>query len=371
MQLYAMNLIRRPVSNQEIRPCDIKREEKSVKQVKYLSLLAGLTATALTGLVASASADELVLSSWLPPKHPIVTGVIEPWAEQVAKVTDGRVTVRVLPKPVGSPPEHFDLAAEGIVDITYGLHSFTKDDRFLRSRIGQFSFIANTAEEGSKAYWNVYGGTLDAQAEHKGTKLLGLWVHGPGMFHNNQRKIETADDFTGLKIRTPGGYIASLSQDLGIITQFMGPGEVYEKLSRGVIDGVTFPMEAIKSFKLTDYIKYSMKIPGGIYNTSWFLVMNEDAWDGLSAEDQAAIEKISGEALAELAGKTWDASDASGAAYIADKDVEVYDAPAPVLARIRELADKEEAAWAEAVKATGFDGLAAIAELRAQTGISE
>ncbi|WP_353621227.1 TRAP transporter substrate-binding protein [Labrenzia sp. R4_1] len=341
-----------------------------MKHLKHLSILAGLTAGTLTGFTAAASADELVLSSWLPPKHPVVTGVIEPWAQQVADATEGRVTVRVLPKPLGPPPAHYDLAADGVADITYGLHSFTKDDRFLRSRIGQFSFIADTATDGSKAYWNVYGGTLDAQAEHEGTKLLGLWVHGPGMFHNNQRKIESADDFSGLKVRTPGGYIAGLSQDLGITTQFMGPGEVYEKLSRGVIDGVTFPMEALQAFNLTDHIKYSMKIPGGIYNTSWFLVMNEDVWDGISAEDQAAIEKVSGEALAELAGGVWDGADTRGAAYIADKDIEVYDAPAPVLAKIKELAGKHEGAWVEAVSGTGFDGAAALSDFRAQTNVS-
>ncbi|MCK7614908.1 TRAP transporter substrate-binding protein [Roseibium sediminicola] len=340
-----------------------------MKQFKALSILAGVAATALTGLVSTASADELVLSSWLPPKHPIVTGVIEPWAAQVADVTEGRVTVRILPKPVGSPPEHFDLAAEGIVDITYGLHSFTKDDRFLRSRIGQFSFIADTATDGSKAYWDVYAGSLDAQAEHQGTKLLGLWVHGPGMFHNNQRKIETPEDFSGLKVRTPGGYIAGLAQDLDIITQFMGPGEVYEKLSRGVIDGVTFPMEALQAFNLTDHIKFSMRIPGGIYNTSWFMVMNEDIWDGISAEDQTAIEGVSGAALAELAGSVWDSADTRGAAYIADKDIEVYDAPAPVLEAVKALAAKHEAAWADAVEKTGFDGTAALAAFRDQTGI--
>ena len=341
-----------------------------MKQLKCISLLAGVAASALTGFVATASADELVLSSWLPPKHPIVTGVIQPWAEQVADATEGRVTVRILPKPVGSPPEHFDLAAEGIVDITYGLHSFTKDDRFLRSRIGQFSFIADTATDGSKAYWDVYAGTMDAQAEHQGTKLLGLWVHGPGMFHNNQRKIEKAEDFAGLKVRTPGGYIAGLAQELDIITQFMGPGEVYEKLSRGVIDGVTFPMEALQAFNLTDHVKYSMRVPGGIYNTSWFMVMNEDIWDGISAEDQAAIEGVSGAALAELAGSVWDGADTRGAAYIADKDIEVYDAPAPVLAALKELAAKHEATWADAVQKTGFNGTAALAEFRGKTGIN-
>lgn len=341
-----------------------------MKHIKSLSILLGLGTGAMSVFSAGAIADELVLSSWLPPKHPIVTGVIQPWAEQVAEATDGRVTVRVLPKPLGPPPAHYDLAADGVADITYGLHSFTKDDRFLRSRIGQFSFMADTATDGSKAYWNVYGGALDAQAEHEGTKLLGLWIHGPGMFHNNQRKIESPDDFSGLKIRTPGGYIADLAQDVGITTQFMGPGEVYEKLSRGVIDGVTFPVEALQAFKLTDHVKYSMKVPGGIYNTSWFLVMNEDIWDGLSADDQAAIEKVSGEALAELAGSVWDGADARGVEYIADKDVEVYDAPAPVLAAIQELAAKHEAAWSGKVSETGFDGAAALTEFRAQTGVS-
>ena len=341
---------------------------KSLMRLPALLGIASLTALGLS--ISAPSAEELVMSSWLPPKHPVVTDVMKPWAKSVAEVTEGRVTVRVLPKPLGSPPAHYDLAADGVADITYGLHSFTKDDRFLRSRIGQFSFIASEAETGSKAYWDVYGGTLKAQDEHKGTKLLGLFVHGPGMFHNNQRKIETAEDFKGLKIRTPGGYIAGLAGDLGITTQFMGPGEVFEKLSRGVIDGVTFPIEALKAFKLTDHIKYTMKVPGGIYNTSWFLVMNEDKWNTISDADRQAIETVSGIALAEMAGKVWDKADMGGAAYVADTDIEVYDAPAGVLESIKAIAVKREADWSDEVKATGFDGAAALAELRAQTGVS-
>lgn len=99
------------------------------------------------------------------------------------------------------------------------------------------------------------------------------------------------------------------------------------------------------------------------------MVMNEDMWDGISEEDQAAIESVSGKALAELAGSVWDGADTRGAAYIADKEIEVYDAPAPVLDAIRDLAAKHEAAWADAVQKTGFDGAAALAAFRDQTGI--
>lgn len=338
-------------------------------KLKAITLLAG-AAMATAGLTTTAFAEtELALSSWLPPRHPIVVGAIKPWAKQVKEVTEGRVTVRVLAKPMGPPPSHFDMAADGIADITYGLHSFTTDDRFSRSRIGQFSFVGDDAVSGSKAFWNVYSGSLDAQEEHEGVKLLGLFVHGPGVFHNNVRKIEKTEDFEGLKIRVPGGYVSDLMTDLGVTTLFMSSPEVYEKLSRGVIDGVTFTYEALTAFKLTDDIKYSMRVPGGIYNTTWFLVMNEGKWNEISEEDRAAIDAISGEAFAELVGAAWNDADEKALVAINKAGIEIYDAPAPVLEDIKTSAAKHEAAWAEQIGGDGYDGAAALADLRAQAGV--
>jgi TRAP-type C4-dicarboxylate transport system substrate-binding protein len=165
-----------------------------------------------------------------------VVNAIKPWAEQVEEVTEGRVTVRVL----GRAPAHFDMVKDGIADITYGLHSFSQDDRFDASQVGQFSFIGDDAVAASPAFWTVYTEDLGARDDHEGTHLLGLFVHGSGLFHNNQRRIETPEDFAGLKVRVPGGYIAELVEDLGATPLFMSSTEVYEKLSRGVIDGVAF-----------------------------------------------------------------------------------------------------------------------------------
>ncbi|SNS59264.1 TRAP transporter substrate-binding protein [Tropicimonas sediminicola] len=332
-------------------------------------LFAGVATAALSVTSAVAAETTLAMSSWLPPRHPIVVGAMKPWAKQVEEVTDGRVTVRVLAKPMGAPPAHYDIAADGVADITYGLHSFTTDDRFTRSRIGQFSFIGDDAVAGSKAFWNVYSGPLEAQKEHEGTKLLGLFVHGPGVLHNNVRKIESTGDIEGLKIRVPGGYISDLMADLGATTLFMSSGEVYEKLSRGVIDGATFTFEALTAFKLTDDLKYSMKVPGGIYNTTWFFVMNEDKWNEISPEDQAAIEAISGEAFAESVGAAWNGADEAALEAIEKAGIEIYDAPAEVLDTIRSSAEKYEAAWSEALAADGYDGAAALEELRKQAGV--
>ncbi|WP_106753797.1 TRAP transporter substrate-binding protein [Pannonibacter carbonis] len=342
-------------------------------RLKANTLRAGLISAVLTmafSMTAAHAETELVLSSWLPPKHPLVENAIKPWAAEVEQATEGRVKIRVLAKPLGAPPAHFDMAKDGVADITYGLHSFTNDDRFLRSRVGQFSFLGNDAVTVSRAYWEVYTGDLDAASEHKGTKLLSVFAHGPGMIHNNKIKIEKPEDFKGLKLRTPGGYIADLMQDVGVTTQFMGPGEVYEKLSRGVIDGVTFPMEALQAFKLSDHLSYTMAVPGGIYNTSWFLVMNEAKWNSLSDADRAAIEIISGPAFAERAGKVWDEADAGGADLLASSKIELHSANAAVMDAIKASAAKYEAAWAAQVSAQGLDGKAALEKMRQISGVT-
>lgn len=342
-------------------------------KIKNLTIGAAVAAAIMgssivTSTVALADTT-LALSSWLPPRHPIVVNAIKPWAKEVSKVTEGRVTVRVLAKSLGSPPAHYDMAADGIADITYGLHSFTTDNRFERSRIGQFSFLGDDAVSGSKAFWNVYSGTLDAQAEHEGVKLLGLFVHGPGVLHNKVKPIKTQADIGGLKIRVPGGYISDLMSDLGAETLFMSSGEVFEKLSRGVIDGVTFTYEALTAFKLTDDLKYTTRVPGGLYNTTWFLVMNEGAWEGISEADRTAIDAISGVAFAERIGAAWNGADERALEAINKAGIEITDAPAELLETIKSIAAKREAAWADAIAEDGFDGAAALSELRAQTGV--
>lgn len=330
------------------------------------SLKLALAALLLTS--APALAEELIMSSWLPPKHPVVVNAFKPWAKEVEKVTDGRVTVRIMGKPLGSPPAHFDMARDGVADITYGLHSFTEDNRFNRARLGQFSFLGDDAIANSKAYWKIYGGELNAAEEHKGTHILGLFMHGPGLLHNNKRKIETPADFAGLKLRVPGGYVGDLVSALGATPLFMSSTEVYEKLSRGVIDGVAFTYESMTAFNLTDYIKYSMTVPGGIYNTTWFFVVNEAKWEKISPEDRAAIDAISGEAFAERVGKAWNDADAKAREVIGDK-VDFYEASPEVLAAMKTEADKLENSWA-ATLGDGYDGKAALAEFRKMTGVT-
>ena len=57
-----------------------------------------------------------------------------PWIEKVKIATEGRVVIDLLKAPLGPPPAHFDFAAKGIADITYGVHNYTSG-RFSSTQI--------------------------------------------------------------------------------------------------------------------------------------------------------------------------------------------------------------------------------------------
>ena len=109
-----------------------------------------------------------------------------------------------------------------------------------------------------------------------------------------------------------------------------------------------------------------MSVPGGLYNTSFFVVMNRRTWDGLSEEDKAAIDSVSGEAMARLAGQAWDAADAAGTKVMSDKGVALSQADAAMTAELEEKLAGIEQDFLDAAAKSGVDGAAALEMLRAE-----
>ena len=333
--------------------------------MKRTHLLASLgLALGLLG-AASAQAAKLNLSSWLPAAHPIVKDMIIPWAEQVAQATEGRVTIEVLPKPLGNPPSHFDLAMNGIADVTYGVHGY-QPGRFVLTKAVEFPFLGNSAESVSVAYWRIHEKYFKQANEHDGVVLLSLFTHGPGQIYNAKRPVKDIADLDGLKIRVGGGVVNDVAKAIGTTPLLKPAPASYELMANGVADGVFFPKESIKSFKLTKLVRHATLVPDGLYNVSFFLVMNPNTWASLSAADQAAIMQVSGESFARLAGKAWDAVDVEGVEAMKADGVEVIDAPAGLVAQIKERTAGLESAWAGDAKTKGVDGAKVMADLRAE-----
>jgi TRAP-type C4-dicarboxylate transport system substrate-binding protein len=218
------------------------------------------------------------------------------------------------------------------IDVSYVTASYTQA-RHILPLMAELPGAGDTALVNSVAYSRIYWKYFHAVGEYKGVKQLGVFTHGPGQMFT-KRPVNGIADVQGLKIRTGGGIAEKVAKALGA-SAFVKPApESYELLKGGVADGVFFPFESIISFKLDTVIEQATVFPGGMYSSAFGFFMNEDKWNKLSKEDQAAIEKVSGEHLARLAGRSWDEADAKGLDVLKKSGVKIVNADAAFSAEV-------------------------------------
>jgi TRAP-type C4-dicarboxylate transport system substrate-binding protein len=325
-----------------------------------------LALAACLGFAAGLAQAETTLrmANWLPPSHPLVAEVMVPFAEQVAEATQGRVTVDIMGAPLGPPGAHFDFAVNGIADITFGVQGYSPG-RFKTTNIAELPFLGDSAEAVSVAYWRTFEEMLIDAGEYDQVKVLAVFTHGPGQVFTKGRDLTSVDAIKGVKMRVGGGIVHEIATRIGA-TPVEGPSsKAYELLSQGVADGILFPYESVAFFKLIPLLDQGLAVPGGLYNTSFYVVMNKAKWESLPDEDKAAIDSVSGEALARLAGQMWDRVDAAGLAEMEGKIAITTASDAQVAALAAQLQPVIDAKLAE-VSETGVDGVAALAMMKAE-----
>lgn len=343
----------------------------STRGIGRRTLLAGLAAALpaafALGLAGPAQAAETItLSSWVPPSHPLTAGMLVPWGERVMKATDGRVTTQVLPKAPVKPPQTFDAVKNGVMDVSFVVHGYTPG-RFLLTKAAEFPFFGDDPIATSVAYQRMYDKYMHGAGEHDGVKVLAVFTHGPGTIFNTTREIKQLSDFDGLKIRVGGGVVNDITKALGVTALLKPAPESFELLKNGVVEGVFFPPESVQSFNLQDMIKYATSVPGGLYNTSFVMIMNQAKFDGLPKQDQEAIMSVSGEKLAELAGQAWKAADDSSWQLMKDKNIKITEASDKMVSEMSARIDPLEKAWSDEVQAKyGLDGMKIVDEMRAE-----
>lgn len=274
-------------------------------RIRITALAAGLT-LALAGLAGTAQAQtSLNLSNWVPPTHWLTKEILVRWSEDVGQATSGRVNVNMLPKAVGAPPQHWELARKGVADVTWGNFTY-EPERFKHVWFVELPMMGGNAEAGSVALWRTYEKFLAGNDAFKGVVVLGVAMFGGGQFHHPTKLIDSPDDLKGQKVRMGGPIQKRLLEDLGAVPVSAPATKAYEMLEGGAIDASLHPMESVVNFRLDGKLKQHSVVPEGLYDAAFFLVMNEAKFKALSAADREAVMKVSGEALSRRWGKAFD-----------------------------------------------------------------
>jgi len=157
-----------------------------------------------------------------------------------------------------------------------------------------------------------------------GVKLLTVMYLGKRQLNlKGDRKVMTPADLAGVKLRMPGtDSWQFLGSALGASPVPIAFSELYTALQTGAVDGQDNPLPTVidsKFYEVTNQIVLTSHLVDLNY-----LTISKAVWDGLSAEQQAAVQAAA-DAAAAHARDLQLQKEADGVAFLTEKGITVYE----------------------------------------------
>ncbi len=334
-------------------------------------LLTGAGAAVAAPLVlraTRANAQEVTLKMhhFLPPVANGHSKFLKPWADKVGAESNGRIKIDIFPSMQlgGTPPQLYDQARDGVVDIVWTLPGNTPG-RFTGIEAFELPFVSN-----KRALVNSLALTDYAQqnlaAELKDVHPICVWAHDHGLIHAN-KQVKTMEDLKGLKLRFPTRLAGEALKALGANAIGMPVPQVPESLAQRVIDGAVIPWEVVPSVKVQELVKFHTEIPGSptFYVATFILAMNKAKYEALAPDLKAIIDRNSGAAAAGMAGKVWDEQAIAVSEMVRKRGNTITVIEEAEAARWRKTTEPVIEAWIKSTKEKGLDGEKLLASARA------
>ncbi len=323
-----------------------------------------LGALALAGAAQAGHAADVTLRfhQMLPPQATIPALAIKPWAEKIEKESGGRIKIQQFNTMQlgGKPPELFDQAKDGVVDIIWTVLGYTPG-RFPKTEAFELPFTTGLAEPGSKAFQEFV--EKNAMDEFKDVHLIAVHIHGPGLFHS-LTPITKLEDLKGMKVRGGSRVINIMLEQLGATPVGMPVPAVGEALSKGVITATTIPWEVVPALKVQEIAKNSTGFSGskGLYTQTFAVAMNKAAYEKLPPDLKKVIDANSGMVAAAMFGRAMDEGDKRGLAIAQKAGNNIITLSPEETARWQRTANGTRAIWYKEVASKGLDGQKLAAE---------
>lgn len=319
--------------------------------------LAGAAALSL-GLASAAAAQEVTLNmhQFLPAQANVPKNILNVWAANIEEASEGRIKIQHYPAMQlgGKPPELIDQVVDGVADIVWTVSGYTPG-RFPRAEVFELPFTMTNAEAVSRAYWELAQDTM-MDTDFAGFKVLGLWVHGPGLIHSKD-PIVAVGDLNGVKLRAPTRVTNKLFSALGATPVGMPVPAVPEALSKGVIDATVIPWEVTGALKVPELVHNHTTFGAEtLYTTTFIFAMNQQKWDALPDDLKAVIDANSGLEFSAFAGRQMQADDAPSHEMALDMGNNVIDLTPDQVAEWKAAAASVSADWVAEMDGKDLDG---------------
>ncbi len=322
------------------------------KYFKRLSvMLVGAFITLAATMAISAETIELKMAHFMSPMHIQHKQSFVPFAEEVEKLTGGKVKIKIFPGgALGGAAELADAVKTGIADIAFIVPSYTTG-RFPRTSAFDLPFIFNSAVQAAEVLYMVYDKYLSE--DFKDYKVLWLYSCDTGQLHSVGKPIRSLADLQGMKMRAPSSYMSEALKLLGANPVSMPLSDLSMALDKHVIDGMLSPGTSLTDFKLTEIIKNTTQVD--FYTSPMAVIMNKGKYNSLPDYAKKALDQASGKKWGLRASKIYDDYARSSMKSLSDTGkIKVYRLTPEEKKTFREKVRKMEADWVAKNAAKGI-----------------
>jgi len=258
-------------------------------------------AAALLATAGAAHAQQYTMKLSTPTINDVTIEYMNAFKKGVESRSGGKVKVEIYPaNQLGPIPRTVEGVALGTIEMTTPATGFFigLEPRFL---VFDAPGLFDSMQHAERVFTDPeVRKRLATFGQAKGVEPLFTFAHGPLMLLSH-RPVRTIADFSGQKIRVPGGAPLHLEpfRKLGASPVSMPLGEVMPALQNHTLDGFTAGLTIFTAFKYYDVAKGLTELPGqfliaaGLVNRNWMKSLGPDLERVVREESQKA-EKIFG-----------------------------------------------------------------------------
>lgn len=273
----------------------------------------------------------LKVSNWFPVGHKQDV-LLQEWGKELEKRSGGKVKVSYYAGGTLVPAaQSYDAVVKGIADVSNHVLGYTMG-RFPFSQVLDLPIGFPSGPAPTKIANEVYN--KFKPKEFDDVKIL--WFHSmpDGFVSTKTKPVKKLEDIQGLKLRCYGSN-AKFVGLIGAAPVAMPMPDVYDALSKGVVDGLLSSYEALQGFRTGEHVKCTTENRNTAFCAAFVVAMNKKKFASLPPDVQKIIDQMSQEYIEKYA-QMWTEINAAGKEWLTKNGTEIIS-----------LSPEEEARWYE------------------------
>jgi TRAP-type C4-dicarboxylate transport system substrate-binding protein len=249
---------------------------------------------------------------------------VVPLLQEIEKNSGGRITFQMnWAQSLLKANEEYEGIINGVADVGRTI-LYTQSNLYQLLSLGMLPYAGKDPANIYKAITEIINKGY-ANNDLKGLHLFCTTGTSSYAFLFRNKKPMTLSELSRMKVRNPGGYMGSMLTALGATPVGLTSPEIYDALSKNMIEAVYWMRDSFVAYKTYEMGKYLLNFDANVFSTV-VVIMNEKTWNSLPKD----LQDICTASLSKLQYKNveaFSAGDTKAIDVMKKAGIEIYDWP--------------------------------------------